>query len=358
MKLRAHWIEWVGIARFSPATRVTTVLLLVAGMALLSGCGGGANRTQRSRYIQADLPTGGLGLYVEGTLAREAGQEDAALELFLEASQRDERLILVNDAIADIYEDRGELNLAERFLRRLVALDPRTVGNYVRLGDTLMLLERVTDALDTYREGVEIKPENGPANYGAGRALLALDQPEQAKSHLEIAVEQMPGAGEAWLNYGRALSATSSPAEAETAYRRALETLDETTPDVYRGLGISLLQQSRPGEAATFIQQAASDTDSADDFKLLGDAHMFASDYEQAVTAYDGAIGRRPDYLDAINAKGTARYQQFVAGGRLDTARLNQAVDLWKASLRINPDQPRVRQTLDQVAPGSLDEES
>ena len=320
---------------------------------MLVGCQSSTVETgpQRSRFVQADLPTGALGYFVEGTLAREAGDDQAALDLFLEASRRDERLILVNAALAEIYLEQDQASTAESFLRKLINLDPRTVRNYVLLGDALMVLERVNDALETYLRGVEIQATNGPANFGAGRALLALDRPGEARDYLKVAVDEMPGDGAAWLNYGRALSASSSPAEAEAAFRRALETTPEVTADVLQGLGVTLLQQNRPGEAISYLQRAAERSDQPADYKLLGDGHMLAGNYGMAADAYDLALDRNAEFIAALNAKGSARYRQYVAGGRLNSDYLNEAVDLWRQSLAVDPDQPRVRETLEQIAP-------
>lgn len=325
-------------------------LVAAATMVLVAGCGGGSgNVPLTSRYVDTALPTGAIGFYVEGTLAREAGDDAAALELFLSASREDERLILVNAALGEIYRERAQYSEAERYFRRLLRLDGNTAGNHFRLADLLMEMEQFNEALTSYLSGLRLDPDDGLGNLGAGRAYVALDRAGEAVTFLERAAGSMPESGETWLNLARAYAAAGNSVDAETAYRRSLETLPAPTAEALRGLGLSLLRQSKAAEALPYLREAVERDDAAEGHKLLGDAQLFAGDTAAAVSAYDVALAKDPQYVNALNAKGTARYRQYTSGGRLDQTLLGQAVDLWEQSLELQPDQPTVRATVERL---------
>jgi len=230
-----------------------------------------------------------------------------------------------------------------------VRLDTRTANNHFRLGDLLMDMQQFNEALTSYLSGLRLEPEDGLGNLGAGRAYVALDRAGEAVSFLEIAADVMPESGDTWLNLARAYAAAGEASDAEDAYRRSLETLPAPTAEALRGLGLSLLRLGKAAEALPYLREAVERDDAAEGHKLLGDAQLFAGDITAAVNAYDVALAKDPQYVNALNAKGTARFRQYTSGGRLDQQLLTQAIDLWQQSLALDPDQPTVRATVDRL---------
>ncbi len=351
-------------------TLLSLALLLAAG-----GCGSSgtaAPTSTNSRYLDATLPEGGVGYYVEGILAREIGENNRALRLLNQAIEQDDRLILANQALGELYEERGELAEAERFFVRLVSLDPRTARGHFLLGGVLEMQDKLTAALASYRNGLAIDPADPDGNLGAGRILLAQDDPEAAVELLALGAAARPGDAKAAINYGRALTATGRLDAGESALRRGLELVGDDQvrlrDQTRLALGLNLARQGRGSEAASLLDAAATELGTPQSFKVAGDAHAAIGNghlatgqpgdagdsFAVAVGWYDRSLDLAPQYVAAINAKGAALIRQWQAGGRIQTSLRDDALATWRTSLSVEPDQPRVREALEQFESAGL----
>lgn len=327
---------------------------LIACTALVtSGCGGragGDTRTSaRSQYVDAALPAGPIGLYAEGVLAREAGDEDRALSLLIRAAA-DADLIMPNQVLGEIFRKRNQHADSERFFRRMLDLDAGTPRNYFNLAQTQELLKRFAEAVATYQAGLKLDPDDAAGNLGIGRCYLALDNPTSAVTHLDRATSADAENGEAWLYLGRAHDALENYPSAETAYRRAMETMPAPTTELVEALGVNLTNQGKSAEAIPLLERAASDAGTARSHKLLGDAHLVGGDWDEAMAEYDVALTRDAGYVPALNSKGSVYMLRFRQGAGLEEALRDQALALWRRSLELDPNQPAVQQAIDQFS--------
>ena len=332
--------------------RPAVLILMLASSAVTGGCNFGRGRTapaeptRQSRYVAADLPRGAVGLYAEGVLARRAGEQDRALGLLLDAVRQDQRLIMANQVLGEIYNERGDPASAQRFFKRLVDLDPDSASSQFKLGYTYELLRQFNDASKSYLAGLKIDAGNPAGNVGLGRTYLALGKPAEARPYLQTATQNDPTNGDAWFNLGRSLDALDALAAAENAYRRALETLPTPTPTLIENLGLNLVRQGKGQEAVPLLQQTVDAAPSARTHKQLGDAYVVAKDYDAATTQYDAALAADASYVPALNAKGTTLILQYQQGASIDDALREKALSIWRKSLEVEPDQPRVREAI------------
>ena len=259
-------------------------------------------------------------------LARRAGEQDRALDLLLDAVQKDQRLIMANQVLGELYTERGDYASAQKFFARLVQLDPTEAKNHFKLGYTYELLRQFNDAAASYLDGLQLDANNPAGNVGLGRTYLALGRPEEARPYLDTATKLDPSDGEAWFNLGRSLDALDALAAAENAYRKALETLPTPTTALRRNLGLNLVRQGRGGEAVPLLQEVAAAEPSPAAFKDLGDAYIVGKDYDAALTQYDAALAADADYVPALNAKGTTFILQYQRGASLDEPLRERAV--------------------------------
>ena len=346
--------------------------IVVLAALLAGGCAASQDRPaddapRPSRFVDADLPGGAVGYYVEGTLARAAGDDEAALELLGEAVRRDDRLILANQALGEIYRERGDLSNSETYFRRLIDRDPDTARGHFLLAEVLEVGRRLAEALDSYIRGLEIDPSAFAGNLGAGRTLLAMDRGDEAVPYLERAAEIDLRSGEAQFALARALDAAGRPGDADAAYDRAQELLPRETPededqytDFLVARGLNLIRQGRGGEAAGALSQAVERRPDAGTFKLLGDAHAAAAQARRslgeraaaesalgdAVRAYDDALRLSPEYVAALNARGSALIRLWQVGGQIETPLRERGLDSWRESLAAEPEQPAVENAL------------
>src|SRR5439155_12893681 len=118
--------------------------------------------------------------------------------------------------------------------------------------------------------------------------------------------------------------------------------IDGTQNSTILNLGFNLIAQGRANEAVSVMQQALRNEDSPSVHKRYGDALLLAKRYDEAIEQYDAALRQNPGYYTALTEKGTALIRKFHDGMELDEDVRKVALDSWKQSLALNPNQPRV----------------
>ena len=353
-------------ARFSqgllrPASAAAAVAMLLAGV----GCAGGGSERgpMKSRYVSGNLPSGVMGQLVEGTLARQNGDDDIALALLESAIREEEALILPNKVVGEIYRERGDLSRAEVFFTRLLRRDPETPLNHFLLAEVYELSGRIEAAIGAYLSGLELEPDSFAGNFGLGRSYVAADRPSEAIAPLRKATETDPQSGDAWLSLGLAHDASDDPTAAEAAYRQAEERIDRRTPkfaSLLIAMAFNRSRQDRPQEAVPLLREAAAIDNSADTKRMLADAHAAAGeaarragDRRTADVQLQLAVDTYDDLLDAgetdtalLNAKAAALLRLWQIGGQLDSGLRDRAIEAWQQSLDLDPDQPRVEDAI------------
>jgi tetratricopeptide (TPR) repeat protein len=109
---------------------------------------------------------------------------------------------------------------------------------------------RVSLALASLREAVQLDPENPVYRNAVGAVLLNLQRPAEAEPELRKAVELDPDFAEAHHNLGLALAEQRRFDDAIIAYRKALSFPTYQTPEVaYYNLGNAYLALKKVREA-------------------------------------------------------------------------------------------------------------
>jgi tetratricopeptide (TPR) repeat protein len=94
------------------------------------------------------------------------------------------------------------------------------------------------------------------------------------------------------------------------------------------------------------MEQVISRSDTPAARKRYGDALALGKKYDQAIEQYDHALKSDPKYLPAINEKGFTLIRRYSDGLELDDAQRRAALEVWRSSLKINPNQPRVAEAV------------
>jgi tetratricopeptide (TPR) repeat protein len=82
--------------------------------------------------------------------------------------------------------------------------------------------------------------------------------------------------------------------------------------------------------------------------KRFGDAMFMSKQYDDAIIQYENALKLDPRYWPALSEEGKALIQQYTQGLGLDEPKRATAVELWKRSLGLNPNQPAISALLQQ----------
>jgi tetratricopeptide (TPR) repeat protein len=283
--------------------------------------------------------------YVEAVHAQRAGNTDAAISSLEDATRANPDLTMARSLLGDLYKDKGNYSKAADQYQAVTDLDPYNAHAFYKLGVAQHLMQRLADAARSYERAIRLDPRDWESHMNLGLVDLALGRKDQAISHLTEATMINPGEGAAFGNLAIALDAAGRYPDAEKAYRRALELDPEDTASL-GNLGKNFMKQKKGKEALTVLQKLADMTESASARKLYADALVMNRQHDNAIKLYDGILSEDNNYYPALNGKGTALISKYEDGHGLDMRTRAAAVEAWKESLALNPNQPRVEEML------------
>lgn len=166
-------------------------------------------------------------------------------------------------ALAVAHSERAEHQRAVSLFEEALRLDPqlRYVAPpavvHATVGQHLVALGRLSDAIRHYQQALERDPYQGRAHYGLAVALMQQKRPAIALRHFREAVRLNYGGADAVIGLAEAYLAREQIDEAMENYREALR-LDPQRASVHENLGDVLAAVGRSAEAidryATAVQ--------------------------------------------------------------------------------------------------------
>ncbi|MEX0655036.1 MAG: tetratricopeptide repeat protein [Phycisphaeraceae bacterium] len=317
------------------ATIALTVLLAMS----LTGCETAAQR-EAERQRRADA----LLIDAEEFLTRDLS--DSALAAFGMALEENPRLTEAHMGMGDIYLDRGNYELAEPAYERATEVEPDNYEAHYYLGLVRQLRGRVEDAIRTYLRALALNPESMEANRDLAAAYLQLGRAGEAVPYARQAVRLDPESQAAWSNLGAAYSLTRRYDRALDAYRHAVE-LGEREQPVLLGLADAHIQLGNHQQAVNVLQALLRDNpDSGTGHERMGLAQFRMREFETALTHYERASELDESDTAALNGVGVCLMTLYLQEERGDEDLRERAVEAWRQSLRLRPDQPRISDLL------------
>lgn len=304
--------------------------------------------TTDAASAQANQQVAGSDMYVLGAQAYRSGEKEKAFKYLLDAVSQNPNLRMAQAMLADLYRQKGDYRNAAAHYDAAARLDPYSIANHYNLGVMYQLLRRFQDAAAAYLRALDLNPRDVKSNMNLGTVYLSLGQTNDAVNYLERATMIDGNSSDAWSNLGVAYDSVGKTQLAEQAYRKALE-LKGASPAVMQNLGANLITQNRTAEAVAVMEQVIQKSDTPSAHKVYGDALAQAKRYDEAIEQYNQALKLDKSYYPAMNGKGYALLAQYKSGMELDEDKLRDAAALWKVSLRLNPQQPKVAQALKEV---------
>ncbi|MGA9756347.1 MAG: tetratricopeptide repeat protein, partial [Desulfobaccales bacterium] len=118
----------------------------------------------------------------------------------------------------------GNFREAEKTYREVIEIEP-TYDTFVRLGDVLMELAKLSEAMRCYSQAIKIKPKKVSAHCKLGEALLATEDPKLASLSIACyrkAIELDPHNAKHYNRLGAILSNLGEQQEALDCLKKAL----------------------------------------------------------------------------------------------------------------------------------------
>lgn len=178
------------------------------------------------------------------TLVKDEGypeEERAALEKL-------RRKALVNKAA--VHQRANDLPLAEKIVRELIRLDPKSRDYRFSLGLLLAANNRSKEAMKAYEQAMALNqdPEWVEACRPLGHLKSVAGEVQAAEKLIRRFVEKRPGSWEGWLTLGDHLVRHGQAEEAVAAFERCIELFPARTAAI-RKLAQALRRAGRGAEA-------------------------------------------------------------------------------------------------------------
>ncbi len=321
--------------RITPAVLTATICVF----SMIGGCsrdGGGAARQGAS-----SRPPRGVGGYVQAVHANQRGDTDAAIRHLESATKANPDLTMARGMLGDLYRAEGQYEQATTQYEAMVRLDPYTALNHYKLGVSYQFLQRLQESASAYLRSIKLDPKDANAHMNIGLVYLAMGRLDDAVRYAEKGTLLEPSSAAAFSNLGVVMEAQGDFARAEGAYRRSLD-LDSTQTETLLNLGSNLIKQGKTADAVSIMERVLEQSDTPQVRKRYGDALARAGKYNDAVKQYEAALATDPRYYPAMNEIGWVRIAEYRKGLELEDAKRITALDMWRKSLEVNQDQPRI----------------
>jgi Tfp pilus assembly protein PilF len=221
-----------------------------------------------------------------------------------------------------------------------------TRHNYIarnNLAGALLERGQFNEAIEHYKDALQIKPDVAPVQSYLAKALLGAGQIDEAIVHLQKAMQIDPTYAEAYNHMGTALIKKGHPAEAIGYYQKAVE-LNTSYADAYNNLGVAFLRSGQMDEAIAYYKKAVGlDPGSTEMQVNLGNALARKGNWDDAITCFLAALRAEHDSAKA------ARIRNNLGAALEKAGKPDEAFEQFSEALRINPNYPEAHCNLGRI---------
>ena len=244
----------------------------------------------------------------------------------------------------------GRYPEAERAFRRALRIRSDDATAYNNLGNLFRRRGDVPEARRYYELAARIDPRLSQPRFNLASLCEAEGKNDEAIRHIDALIGSYPGMGEAWLMKGRLLEGGGRRSEALRCYEEAARALSRRDPSVYTLLGNAYFLDGRYDDALVQFAEAARFEETKAGAHLgLGNCYMKKGDVRRAIGEYGKALDADHSMWEARGNLGIA----YESSGMHD-----EAITELEQSLRINPDQEKVRKRLSNLRKAKRREDS
>lgn len=186
------------------------------------------------------------------------------------------------------------------------AINANNANSLYRKATILADLQKHEDALETYKQVIDLKADSSAAWYGKGKSLYALKQYKQALAAYEKAIQIQPDYFESWSERGLTLNKLKRYQEAIYAFDKSLQIQNEQ-PHIWAAKGNSFMNLKQYDEAIFAYEQALNlNSNNYNYWYQKGIALHQSQRYEDAVASFDSSLEIKSNYASAWYHRGNA----------------------------------------------------
>src|SRR6058998_3603613 len=144
---------------------------------------------------------------------------------------------------------------SEKLWTHALATYPKSSIAENNLGNVRADQSKLAEAIEHYRQALDINPEHASAHYNLGNVLAQQGKLAEANDHHRQALRLKPDYADAHNNLGNVLAQQGMLAEASEQYQRALQITPDDA-DAHNDWGVALARQGKPAEAVEHFRRA------------------------------------------------------------------------------------------------------
>ncbi len=233
-------------------------------------------------------------LNIKGIFELKLEKHDAAETSFKQALTMNSQNEAALNNLAALAIKKADFASAERYARQATDIDNCEVSAHLNRGRALIGLEQFENALPCLFKAFEMKPEIPTINFLIGLALFATNEAAKARQYFDNQLSIQPNDLEALRYQAMVLAKLEQPEEVIGLYRRIIE-LEPDNPEGHYNLGVVLQQKF---------------------------------EYLESIKCYQTAFQLNPTHVDAIYSCGRALHA---------LNRVSDAIVLYRKALSIEP---------------------
>jgi protein O-mannosyl-transferase len=216
---------------------------------------------------------------------------------------------------------QGEPDQAIDHFRNAIEIKPNEASAHMNLGDALLLKKDLDQAIAEYQKALEIKPRESRAHYNLANALLGLGQIDEAVAQYQEALTINPNNADAHNNLGVVYFQKGHFDEAIAHYQKALE----INPQDVRARG---------NLAWAFATSPQSSIRKALAVKLAEQANQLSGGASPAVLrVLAAAYAQNGQFSDAVETAGRALQLAMTQDNAALTDSLRSEIELYQSGL-------------------------
>lgn len=308
------------------------LLCLLLAVLLLVGCGA-FGPTPRQKKVTKHLN--------DARQFREQGLDDSALAALSLALEDNPRLTEAHMGMGDIFRERGDYDLARTRYEEAAEIEPDNFKAHYNHGLMQQLLGQAQEAVNIYLKALSISPQDFLANRDIASAYLQLGLPEMSLPYARLATKINPESQPAWSNLAATYSLLGRYEEAIDAYRTANELGDLADP-VLLGLADAHIRLGNYPRAINTLNSLILSSPSVTAHERLGYAYFKQRRYEDSLEQYEAALQFDTEDISALNGAGACYMTLYIEGERENRFQKERAVECWRRSVQLYPNQPRI----------------
>jgi len=321
---------------------VRLTLVAVAALACLQGCQNPGAASLPPTQHASDY-------YVEGQLALDREDYDAALAELKKAIAADPSLSVAHAAIGDIYRKQGKLEDSATAYEQAVTTDPYAFGPQYNLGVVYQMLsdaandakagaEYVQKAVDTYVKALALQPDDFDTNLNLCACYFQQGKYDEAETYCRTAIKADPKNPFGPFNLAMIYKQMDRPYDAIWAFKDSLE-LDINQPKLLVELGNVYMKLDRLKDAQKAFELASQqDPESGEASEQMGQVYYYQKRHDDAVKAYEKAVKLNPKSSSAYRGLGIVYMTQFITQPGEPKLR-EKGLEAWNLSLEYNSNQ-------------------